>query len=696
MPEHSVKKARVVAELASDAVPVTTSTEPLDGDSERTRKTPAKAAKDGKAGAAAPKKDGGDPQNGIMTAFAKGLTVDFFTTNDKPYSSEVDVGITAFVDDKIPGFTGIIKQRYSDFLVNEVDFKGQVLHLEETELREEVPLTLAKDPEAVRKEMLELLEDADLVAKVLDMAGKPDGDLEEVIQTQVFSDRKRRGDIHRFFRKHYDKIIISDAADDLSIKLRRANDKDKEKKKGRIAKEKVDWKAVGGQFLEFILYKENRDTMDVLNHLAKVVGVPGKNFTFAGTKDKRGVTVQRVTGREVPMKALAAAGASVYNARLGNYKYTTERARLGDLLGNHFKITLRSCTLADPKTKLSLEKILERSMLSLRDKGFINYYGMQRFGTRSIPTHAPGIAMMCERWDIAVELVMMPKGQEKEDVTKARQDWFKRKDAKSALKLFPKYCAAERAILQAKARKADDRAAMLAIPRNLRMMYVHAVQSFIWNNMASERIKRHGLRVVVGDLVAKATGASPPADDAAEDDAEDYGGDSVEESRLEKVVEVEVIETEEQAAALGIEDVVLPLPGYNVTYPRNDIGQCYVDFMKKYGLDAQDMRRKHREISLTGDYRKLINKVSNVAWKVLKYTDPTVPLTLTDVDVLEGKSEPVSDPKGEHTACICEFTLGSSAYATMALREVLKTDTSSHFQAGLTNANAAKDDPMDE
>ena len=33
---------------------------------------------------------------------------------------------------------------------------------------------------------------------------------------------------------------------------------------------------------------------------------------------------------------------------------------------------------------------VQQAMTSLRETGFINYYGMQRFGTTAVPTHQVG------------------------------------------------------------------------------------------------------------------------------------------------------------------------------------------------------------------------------------------------------------------------------------------------------------------
>ena len=49
--------------------------------------------------------------------------------------------------------------------------------------------------------------------------------------------------------------------------------------------------------------------------------------------------------------------------------------------------------------------------------------------------------------------------------------------------------------------------------------------------------------------------------------------------------------TEEDLKNYSIFDVVLPLPGYSVVYPNNNIFEKYKELMWKDHLDPREMRR---------------------------------------------------------------------------------------------------------
>lgn len=53
---------------------------------------------------------------------------------DTDLEREVRAGITEYVCPGNLGFTGVLKQRYTDFLVNEIGLDGQVLHLKSTDV----------------------------------------------------------------------------------------------------------------------------------------------------------------------------------------------------------------------------------------------------------------------------------------------------------------------------------------------------------------------------------------------------------------------------------------------------------------------------------------------------------------------------------------------------------------------------------
>ena len=141
-----------------------------------------------------------------------------------------------------------------------------------------------------------------------------------------------------------------------------------------------------GSYCVFVLYKENKDTMDAINLLAKLLRLNTKSFAYAGTKDRRAVTVQQVSTYKVTAERLQALNKTLKNLCLGDFRYAKEPLRLGDLSGNHFIITLRNVTGTDEE--------IAAAMSSLEHDGFINYYGLQRFGSTSIPTHHIGKCLL--------------------------------------------------------------------------------------------------------------------------------------------------------------------------------------------------------------------------------------------------------------------------------------------------------------
>ncbi|THG07008.1 hypothetical protein TEA_022923 [Camellia sinensis var. sinensis] len=84
-----------------------------------------------------------------------------------------------------------------------------------------------------------------------------------------------------------------------------------------------------------------------------------------------------------------------------------------------------------------------------------------------------------------------------------REYYKESNDIDGTLKQLPRYMVAERAILQCLKKCPENYLqALKAIPRTLRMMYVHSYQSYLWNHAASMRVQKNGIdQVVLGDLV---------------------------------------------------------------------------------------------------------------------------------------------------------------------------------------------------
>ncbi|KAG0254418.1 multisubstrate pseudouridine synthase 7 [Actinomortierella ambigua] len=671
-------------------------------------------------------------------------------------TTEEMVGITTYVDPTIPGFSAIIKQRYSDFIVNEVDLDNNVVHLtsydlptlsaeaqqkreqrrEEDEAKEKA--NSAMDDGARLGELAELLGcsaegnngggDDDVMGQIKKML-ETNGTEVEFVNLKPVDDKAKRTAIHTLIKERFSNRMVSETKDGV-MRLRMHTKKDSQVR--RSSKKDLDdtWKDLGGEFCRFCIFKENRETMEGINNLVSALRVPHKIFSIAGTKDKRGVTCQWATVHRVKAERLVGLNRTLRNMKLGNFSYVPQALQLGDLRGNRFVITLRnvlvnssSSTSSGPDQVKEETATLARAMTSLRDRGFINYFGLQRFGTGSVGTHEIGRALLQSQWEQAVDLIMKPRVSEKPDLERARLHWQQHRDPKEALKMFPKRWVAEYQILHAYNKAGhlrDHFNALQAVPRSLRMMYIHAYQSYVWNTLASERLGLYGAdKPVVGDLVAEGDRDAIEGDEGSE--GEDNGGEDGNSKSNNNNnnnnggrrrapfsgVRAKVL-TEADVDQYTIHDVIMPLPGTDVIYPTHAIGERYKTLMAQDGLDPLKMKRPHKDYSLTGSYRYILAKPENVEWEVVRYNDADLPLTWTDLDRLEGKTgnppgvvvdanngqpeeggaEQNAAGRGMYLALILHLTLKSSQYATMAIREVCKQETSVQFQSALNPEDA--------
>ncbi|PNP47544.1 hypothetical protein TGAMA5MH_01366 [Trichoderma gamsii] len=615
-------------------------------------------------------------------------------------------------------WVGDLRVRFSDFQVNEIGKDGVVVHLRKIGLNgqnkpvaDAAPVKEADTPkeqqdstnegdfnevkdEPQEKEIVEI--PAEDVTALSNLAGEKfaqelvalfrDGQAEPLerkkpVVSEPMDDKFKRGEIHQEIRRIFNSKIETSTGDAGAI-VASFSAPTKRGKRGRGGRNRNRNKQEDqpiGEYLHFTLFKDNRDTMDAVNQIARILKVKPQVINYAGTKDRRASTVQRCSVRYTRDRSLAGINGKLWGITTGDYEYKTDPIHLGQLLGNEFAITIKNCQiLGEDSAKPVSEQVglmhanVQSALDHMTEHGWINYFGHQRFGTHQIGTHEVGKLILGDNYEGAINAILaydeeIAQKAETEGIPSepAKRDEYSRhlacmlfrteKDVEKAIEIMPRRFAAEVCVLrhlnrQGKQSRRDFVGALIHITRGLRSMYLHAAQSHVWNHAASRRWELHGEKVIKGDLVIVETEATPQGS------GQDQDGDDI----INPVNPVEDDDdiplqarplTEEEAASgkYTVYDIVLPTPGYDVIYPDNEIGEFYKDFMGREengSLDPHKMRRMRREFSLPGRYRKLMNRfLAKPSVEFKTYTDDEEQMHPTDLDLIKAERKPASNNK---------------------------------------------------
>jgi tRNA pseudouridine13 synthase len=366
-----------------------------------------------------------------------------------------------------------------------------------------------------------------------------------------------------------------------------------------------------GEHVYAEVQKVGLTTFDAINKIADALRISSRDIGYAGLKDARAITRQVFS---IPgVREQDVMGLHIPNMTIQWAARHGNKLRLGHLAGNRFAIKIRQ---VNPTDVVKLGPVLE----TLKARGMPNFFGEQRFGRRGNNDLLGATLIRGRPEELLKHLLGSPDPNLDDPQTLKARTNFERHDLDGAMKGWPRSGGLERRILARLIKTEKAGAAVRAIDEKLRRLWVSALQSKLFNEVLTQRIDSLD-KLVDGDLAYKhENGACFLVESAA---TEQPRADSFE------------------ISATG------PLVGYRMSSPQGEAEKIEETVFKSHGLTPGHFKQEGRDRA-KGARRPL-------------RVQPR------DLQLAAGVDE-----FGEHITVA--FTLPAGSYATVLLRELMKSD----------------------
>ena len=363
--------------------------------------------------------------------------------------------------------------------------------------------------------------------------------------------------------------------------------------------------------------------VDVVLDISRDLHISRKRMGFAGMKDKKALTRQWIciANMDSEDQFKQVENLDIYKTDFLKVVRGRKKLRMGQLKGNKFRILIRDIDDIEKSADIANEVLKE-----LQVTGVPNYFGWQRFGKPRTNTHLVGEALIENDLKKAVgRYIGGPSEEEHEENQKARQA-YDDGNLEESLNLMGKGMRYEKMMIRelikdSKKGELTDKSyknALHALPKPLQRMFVHAYQSYLFNEAVSNRVAMGINKYIEGDIII--------------DNEEHIVYDKTPEEYQELIDNFDANPT-------------CPLYGTKVPYAGGAVGEMEENVLKGYNLEKSDF-----------EVPKMPRLGSHGLRRSMRFQVWDASATPTDEGVL------------------CEFSINKGSYATAVLREIMKID----------------------
>ena len=371
--------------------------------------------------------------------------------------------------------------------------------------------------------------------------------------------------------------------------------------------------------------KLGRTTLDVVLDIARDLHIDRKRMGFAGMKDTKALTRQWICianmDSEEQFQQVKDLEGTIYKTDFLKVVRGRKKLRMGQLKGNKFRILIRDLDDIEKSAQIANDVLKQ-----LEVTGVPNYFGWQRFGKPRTNTHLVGEALIQNDLAEAVRrYIGNPTEEESKENQLARQA-YDDGDLEKSLELMGKGMRYEKMMIRelirdSKKGELTDKSymnALHALPKPLQRMFVHAYQSYLFNEAVSNRVSMGINKYIEGDIII---------------DSE------------ERIVRDKAPEEFQELIDNFQADPTCPLYGTKVPYAGGEVGKMEAEVLNKYGLTKQDF-----------EVPKMPRLGSHGLRRSMRF------------QVWDASAIPQDD------GVLCEFSINKGSYATAVLREIMKKD----------------------